>query len=174
MARRANATPFAIAAAQTEPHESTNGCGRVAQRERMLESTTVFEGRDLSTLSSPFVSVNGHGNGNGNGNCHVLGSTPGAAAHFGGPPPSASATAAHMHIAPIKDELSYTGYEDPEYAEDGDDEGESRRKKRRSGEMRLPGIAELDGEIQAFHKDGWVKVERDEGRRGSGASFSSG
>lgn len=150
----------------------------------MLESTTVFEGRDLSTLSSPFVSVNGHGSGNGNGNCHVLGSTPGAsAAHFGVPPPrptpsgSGSASAAHMHIAPIKEEFSYTGYEDTtEYAEDGDDEGESRRKKRRSGEMRLPGIAELDGEIQAFHKEGWVKVEREEGRRGSGSggSFSSG
>lgn len=157
MARRANVTAFSIAAARAEPHEP--GCGRVAQRDRMLENTRVFEGRDLSTLGSPFA------NANGNGNRHVLAAASGP---FGVPP------AAHMQIAPIKDEQSFTGLDDIEDLDEEADEESLRGRKRRSGEMRLPGFAELDGEIQAYRKDGWVKVERDESRRGSGASLSSG
>lgn len=153
MARRANVTPFSISAARAEPHEP--GCGRVAQRDRMLESTRVFEGRDLSTLSSPFISVNG------NGSCHVLAT---ATAPFSVPP------AAHMHIAPIKDEQGFTGYGETEEFDDEDDEEGLRGRKRRSGDMRLPGFAKLDEEIQAFQKDEWVKVEKDESRRGSGES----
>ncbi len=156
MARRVNVTAFSITAARAEPHEP--GCGRVAQRDRMLENTRVFEGRDLSTLSSPFASNNGLGN------CHVLAPAP---APFGVPP------AAHMHIAPIKEEHSFTGYDEAEQLEDEDYDDGLQGRKRRSGEMRLPGFAELDGEIQAFRKEGWVKVEEDEGRRGSGGSLSS-
>ncbi|KAL2052745.1 hypothetical protein ABVK25_006985 [Lepraria finkii] len=42
MARRANAIPFTITAAQAEASEP--GCGRVAQRDRMLESTRGVRG----------------------------------------------------------------------------------------------------------------------------------
>ncbi len=157
MARRANVTAFSIAAARAEPHEPN--CGRVAQRDRMLENTRVFEGCDLSTLSSPFAGANG------NRNRHVLAP---ASTSFAVPP------AAHMQIAPIKDEQSFADYDDIKDLDDGADEESLKRRKRRSGGTRLPGFAELDGEIQAFQKDGWVKVERDESRRGSGASLSSG
>jgi len=124
----------------------------------MLENTRVFEGRDLSTLSSPFASAND------DGNRHVLTST---SASFSVPPTT------HMQIAPIRDERNFTGFDDIEDLDDEADEESLRRRKRRSGEMRLPGFAELNGEIQALRNDGWVKVERDESRRGSGASLSS-
>jgi hypothetical protein len=45
MARRANAIPFAIAAAQAEPGEP--GCGRVAQRDRMLKSTFIQMSKEM-------------------------------------------------------------------------------------------------------------------------------
>jgi len=60
MACRANTVPFALTTAHTEHRES--GCGLIAQSDRMLGSTQVFEGRDLSILSSPSspsASVNG-------------------------------------------------------------------------------------------------------------------
>ena len=102
MARRANAIPFAIAAAQAEPGEP--GCGRVAQRDRMLESTRVFEGRDLATLSSPFHSVNGNG-------------------HSHSHDPAGPGTLAYtpVTIPPIKSEQSFSAYD-----EEDDEEGRGR------------------------------------------------
>ena len=132
MARRANAVPFAIAAAQAEPSEP--GCGRVAQRDRMLESTRVFEGRDLTTLSSPFNSINGGANGYG----------PGATATYATTP---------VNIPPIKSEHSFSAYEegdDEEGEEDDEVEAPRVRRRRRGAQTRLPGVAELEGEMAAF------------------------
>lgn len=152
MARRANAVPFAIAAAHAEPGEF--GGGRVAQRDRMLESTRVFEGRDLTTLSSPFSSVNG------NGITHA---------------PAATAALAYtpVSIPPIKSEHSFSVYDEDEEEIEHEDEDEGPRVRRRrvGGETRLPGVAELDGEIAAFLNrggEGRIKQEDEsESRRGS-------
>ena len=152
MARRANAVPFAIAAAHAEPGEF--GGGRVAQRDRMLESTRVFEGRDLTTLSSPFSSVNG------NGITHA---------------PAAPAALAYtpVTIPPIKSEHSFSAYDEDEEEIEHEDEEEGPRVRRRrvGGETRLPGVAELDGEIAAFlgrGGEGRIKQEDEsESRRGS-------
>ena len=155
MARRANAVPFAIAAAHAEPGEF--GGGRVAQRDRMLESTRVFEGRDLTTLSSPFSSVNG------NGITHA-------------PATSAALAYTPVTIPPIKSEhTSFSAYDDDEEEIEHEDEDEGPRVRRRrvGGETRLPGVAELDGEIAAFlSKEGGggrikQEDEGDSSRRGS-------
>ncbi|KAK3169816.1 hypothetical protein OEA41_009200 [Lepraria neglecta] len=138
MARRANAIPFAIAAAQAEPGEP--GCGRVAQRDRMLESTRVFEGRDLTTLSSPFHSVNGNGH-----------------SHSHGPAGPGTLAYTPVTIPPIKGEQSFSAYdeEDNEEGEDDDEqEGPRARRRRVGGETRLPGVAEMEGEIAAFTERG--------------------
>lgn len=155
MARRANVIPFSIAAARTEPHEP--GSGRIAQRDRMIESTRVFEGRDLSALTSPFNSVNNHGNG-----------------HFGAPAPYDGPSTTHMHLAPIKCEEDFDGDEHGD--DESSDEKEGTRRRVVGGEMRLPGFAELDGELQAFagrERSARVKEEqeqevKEEGRRASG------
>ena len=155
MARRANAVPFAIAAAHAEPGEF--GGGRVAQRDRMLESTRVFEGRDLTTLSSPFSSVNG------NGITHAPATS------------SALAYRTPVTIPPIKSEHTYSVYDDDEEETEQEDEDEGPRVRRRrvgggggGGETRLPGVAELDGEIAAFlgrGGEGRIKQEEGEGGR---------
>lgn len=140
MARRANAIPFAIAAAQAEPGEP--GCGRVAQRDRMLESTRVFEGRDLTTLSSPFHSVNG--------NIH-------SHSHSQGPTGPGTLAYTPVTIPPIKSEQSFSAYdeEDDDESEDDDEqEGPRARRRRIAGETRLPGVAEMEGEIAAFAERG--------------------
>ena len=61
MRREANAITFAIAAADAEPRELR----QVVQRDGTLESTEVFEGRDLTPIRSPSVSgcPDGHGPG---------------------------------------------------------------------------------------------------------------
>ncbi|MCJ1457797.1 hypothetical protein MMC28_008166 [Mycoblastus sanguinarius] len=131
MARRANVTPFSIAAAHAEPGEP--GGGRVAQRDRMLESTRVFEGQDLRTLNSPF-------NGNRSGHHPTpYGATPSL------PTPG------------IGSGEAFPGYDDDEEdvdVKDEDDEDEEEkpkvRRRRRGGETRLPGLAELEGGISAF------------------------
>ena len=60
MARRANAVPFTITAAEDEPGEQS--CGWVAQRDRILESTRVFESQGPQSLGS---SLNGNGRSHG-------------------------------------------------------------------------------------------------------------
>ena len=160
MARRANVAPFSIAAARAEPHEP--GSGRIAQRDRMLETTRVFEGRDLSTLSSPFVSVNGNGHGP---------AFPPAVNPYDIDPPS------HLHIAPIKIEHDSDPHDGEDLHDIEDDEEVSRARKRRSGtSTRLPGLAELDGEVHAIaerERHGMSTTDRFEGRRGSGESAGS-
>ena len=150
MARRANAVPFAIAAAHAEPGEF--GGGRVAQRDRMLESTRVFEGRDLTTLSSPFSSVNG------NGITHAPATS------------SALAYSTPVTIPPIKSEHSYSIYDEDDEEIEQEDEDEGPRVRRRrvgAGETRLPGVAELDGEIAAFlGRGGEGRIKQEEGESG--------
>lgn len=120
----------------------------------MMESTRVFEGRDLSTIGGSgggaSCSINANGRGGGYGDVE-----------YG------------VSIPPIKDEGSYS----PEQMEDDDgdeeDQGEGARRVRRAagGETRLPGFAELNGEIKAFADRGGsvrVKIEGEEGRRGEG------
>lgn len=112
----------------------------------MLESTRVFEGRDLSTLggSGAFCSVNGNEGG-----------------IYGG---------YGISIPPIKDEGSagYSSSEGMGDDEEGDEEeGDGGRVRRTGawGETRLPGFAELNGEIEAFAERGGatrVKVERED------------
>ena len=162
MARRANVTPFYIHAARTDRHET--GGGRVAQRDRMLESTRVFEGRDLNTLSSPFNGVNGNG----------------LAPQFtpAGLPYSVASPAAHVHIAPIKSEHDFDGCDgDGDSEGDEEDEDGMQTHKRRSGTgPRLPGLAAMDGEVQAIaerERIGLVSGDRFQGRRGSGESNGS-
>ena len=162
MARRANVTPFYIHAARTDRHDT--GSGRVAQRDRMLESTRVFEGQDLNTLSSPFNGVNG------NGLAHQY--TP------AGFPYSVTSPAAHMHIAPIKNENDYDGNDDDgDLHSDDENKDGIRTHKRRSGTgPRLPSLAAMDGEVQAIaerERRGLMKGDRFEGRRGSSGSSGS-
>lgn len=151
MARRASTTPFQIkATAHSGTEIGEPGSGRVAQRDRMLESTRVYEGRDLRGLGGSFCSVNGNGSGVGGG-------------YHGG-----------VSIPPIKDEMG--SYFSPEGMEEVDEEeeeeGDGGRLRRRAGtgETRLPGFAELNGEIEAFAERGRpvrVKVEsQDEGESG--------
>ncbi len=159
MAQRANVTPFTMAAARAEPDEPASG--RVAQRDRMLESTRVFEGQDLGTLNSSFSSVNA------NGNSH----------HYIPAGPYGIHPSTHVHIAPIKSENSFNGFDDEESQGDDEDDDGSKARKRRSGSgIRLPGLAQLDGEVQAIAKrerDGLVAADRYDGRRGSAASSGS-
>ena len=192
MARRANAVPFAIAAAHAEPGEY--GGGRVAQRDRMLESTRVFEGRDLTTLTSHMTSPNGNGN-------ISTPATPSALTY------PAVTMAPIISIRPIKREQSFSAYEDEDDYDNDDEElepndeagcaeedenakgeeGSDRlrvrvrarrrrgRSRRRFGagvgtgtgtapEIRLPGIAQLDGEIAAFAERGGEVVIKQEER----------
>ena len=161
MARRANVTPFSITAAQAEPHQ--HGNGRVAQRDRMLESTRVFEGRDLSTLS--FQSVNG----NANGNSHAQ-YFPSSSPSYILPPPLAA-----VHLAPIKCENN-DDEKDVSDGNQGDDEGSTARKGRSGTGCKLPGLAELDGGVQALaerDRHGMATSDGSEGRRDSGTSDSS-
>ena len=62
-----------------------------------------------------------------------------------------------MTIPPIKSEQSFSAYdeEDDEEGEDDDEqEGPRARRRRVGGEMRLPGVAEMEGEIAAFAERG--------------------
>lgn len=169
MARRANVPPFVMAAARAEPHE--HGSGRVAQRDRMLETSRVFEGRDLSALSNHFNSVNGNGNGHAQGHGH--GFTPAAAAGGG----YGVLPAAHVHLAPIKGEEGSDEYEEEENeSEEGGLEKNSARKRRSVTGPRLPGLKDLDGGVQALaerERNGMMMAGRFEGRRGSDGSSGS-
>ena len=146
MCRRANVLPFPMATNRPEPvPASTPSAGRVAQRDRMRGSTRVFEGRDITNITSPgFHSVNGHGDGQG----HVP--------YSGVPTP--------MSLPGIGNGQCFPGYDDEEYEEDEEEEEddeedddeqqqqEGRRVRRRrlgSGATRLPGIAELDRTLSA-------------------------
>ena len=62
MCRRAHVLPFPLATNRPEPAcLPTPSAGRVAQRDRMRGSTRVFEGHDITTITSPsFHSVNGN------------------------------------------------------------------------------------------------------------------
>ncbi|KAK4698007.1 hypothetical protein P7C71_g155, partial [Lecanoromycetidae sp. Uapishka_2] len=167
MARRANAEPFKISAtagasgALTDTMPGELGLGRVAQRDRMLESTRVFEGRDLTALGGGseeggFCSMGGNGNGL-HGVRYSLGGD-----GYG------------VNIPPIKDEGGNYSSDDEMDDDEGDDEEEEGPRVRRrgaGGEVRLPGFAELNGEIEAFAERGGsvrVKIEGEEKRRGSG------
>lgn len=151
MARRANVVPFSLSTPNTEPPKP--GSGRIAQRDRMLKSNIVFEGQDLSTLGAGFVGVNdGFGGMGPVSSCGVLGR--------GG----------DVRIPPIKSEQHAMGNDEGcrrDHGGEGDGEGGRGRK------ARLPGFAELDGEVQAF-AGGRVMVKQEQverGRRISGGSF---
>ena len=160
MARRANVQPFSITAVRAEPYES--GSGRVAQRERMLGSQRVFEGWDFSTINSSFNSVNEY--------CQNPAFTL-PAGPYGIP------NAANVQIAPLKSEHSLGGFEDDDDFQDDEDDERSSNSNARTrwsgGETRLPGLAQLVGEVQAYAGRERGSVVLEGRRRGSGESNSS-
>ena len=163
MARRANVTPFAISAARVESHQPTNG--RVAQRDRMLESTRIFEGQALGTLGPSFA------NANGNRHSHHL--VPAGLPYRICPPPN-------VHIAPIKSEPNFDG-DGEEGSEGENEEKEGQKTGKRLSDLgtRLPGLAQLDGEVQAIaqrERNSMASTDKYEGRSswsGIGGSDSS-
>ena len=169
MCRRAGVKPFLTTAAQDE--HGGHGAGRVAQRNRMLESTRLFEGHELSALTSCF-------NSNGSGQ------------H-----PSMPNFAPSMPMPNINNGRGFPGFEeeedeieeeDEEEGEDGDDDDDDEvhdddaevkeeeekedpgrerpraKKTRRGEETRLPGLAEMGIGVPAFASRGGgpVKIER--------------
>ena len=187
MCRRANVLPF--------PSASTNrpeaacapapSAGRVAQRDRMRGSTRVFEGQDITTITSPgFHSVNG----NGNSNCNPQSYVP----YSGGP-----GVPSPINLPSISNGQSFPGYvnaagagpngDDDENDDNNDGEGccdgadneqQQReggghvRKKRLGNGTRLPGLAELDrtiaAEIAASEGGRLVTVKQEGGGGGAG------
>ena len=135
-----------------------------------MGTTRVFEGQDLSALRNPFHNVIGKGN----GPCDPSLLSP-LGTSYGGLLP-----VHHVHLAPIKGEQGNALEEDEEGEEDGEGEekgGSSTARKRRPRTgPRLPGLAELDGEVQALaerERNSYVMVARFDGRRGSGGSSRS-
>ena len=157
----------------------------------MRGTTRVFEGRDISTItSSSFHSVNGHtdsninGNGNGKAQPHVL-------APYGGMPSPIS-------LPSIGNGRGFPGYEDGEEEEEDEDgeeqqqqqqqreeEGPRVRRRRLGSGTRLPGLAELDRSIAAGfaaaeggrlikQEEPCRRIKHEQDRRGSGGSGGSG
>lgn len=158
MCRRANVLPFPMATNRPDQAPApAPGAGRVAQRDRMRGSTRVFEGRDISTITSPgFHSVNGNGNGQG----HVP---------YGGVP-------SPMSLPGIGSGQGFPGYDDEEEEDDEEERDEDdeqqqagpRVRRRRIGDgTRLPGVAELDRSIAADYAalEGGRLVKREEPSR---------
>lgn len=164
MCRRANVLPFPMATNRPEPSSApTPSAGRVAQRDRMRGSTRVFEGRDITTITSPgFHSVNGNGNGN-NGQGPVP---------YGGVP-------SPIGLPGIGNGQGFPGYDDEDEDEEDEDDDEQqqqqqeqhgpRMRKRRLGSgTRLPGVAELDRSIAAdaaFLEGGRLTKQEEPSRR---------
>ncbi|KAL6720139.1 hypothetical protein ACLMJK_002060 [Lecanora helva] len=160
MARRANVTPFSINIACADRPEP--GSGRVAQRDRMLESTRVFEGQDLSTLGCPFNGPNGNMHGH-----HSSHGPPGCPG-YSVPPPTA-----YVHIPPIKSEGNPPDEEEDFYDDEEEDDWMKVRKGKSGKGYRLPGLAEMDGQVQAIaqrERKGLVSGNRFEERRRSNDS----
>lgn len=171
MCRRANVAPFPMSSNRPEPASApahapapTPSAGRVAQRDRMRGSTRVFEGRDITTITSPgFHSVNGNGTAHGHGHAPYHG--------------------VRFPMSPhgIGNGRGFPGYDDEDdEEEDEDDEDEDdeqlqqvepRARRRRLGSgTRLPGLAELDrslaaGQIAASEGVRLIKQEEEVGRR---------
>ena len=173
MCRRAHALPFPIATSRPEQvPTAAPSAGRVAQRDRMRGSTRVFEGRDITTITSPgFHSVNG----NGNGQDHVP---------YGGVP-------APLSLPGIGSGQGFPGYDEAE-DEEGEDEDEEQQhtgprvqRRRISQGTRLPGVAELDRTIAADYaaseggrlvkqEESGRRIKHEHDRRGSSVSGGSG
>ena len=180
MARRANVTPFSITAAQNE--QAAAGGGRIAQRDRMQQSMKVFEGQNLGNLNSSFVPVDAH-YGHETGFAVPGGAAPGTLPYPGMPSPR------YVHIAPLRNEPPAPEYDEGIQADDegGHGSGTTRvKKERKASETRLPGFAELDGNMQAVAEGrdyqtaghDWVMVKREgasehDRRRSSGESHGS-
>lgn len=160
MCRRANVLPF-----PTNRPEPTcapaPSAGRVAQRDRMRGSTRVFEGQDITTITSPgFHSVNGNGNGSGNDQVYA-------------PYP---AVASSMSLPGIGNGQSFPGYDNGEDDDDESDAGNDQqqqqrgegprvRKRRLGNGTRLPSVAELDRTIAAdlaASGEGRLVIKREE------------
>ncbi len=122
MARRANTVPFTAPGAGLGEQSGR----QLAQQDRMLESTS--HGRDLQTLGSHFNRIKS----NGYSHRHSISS---------GDLPD--------RIAPIKNEHSFPGYDEDDSDNDSDEEN-TPRVRNVGAEIRLPGVAALDGEIAAF------------------------
>ena len=175
MAHRANVSPFTITAARATQPEP--GSGRIAQRDRMLQSTKVFEGQNLGNLNSSFAPINSN-----YVQEHAV-TAPGFVIPFTGMP-----SPAYVHIAPIKNDPAPPSHEERGLGDDEDGNASRTPKVKREkgvGEMRLPGFSELDGNMQAVAEgrevqssaNDWVMVQKegmDRGRRrssgGSGGS----
>ncbi|CAD6581116.1 MAG: hypothetical protein ASARMPREDX12_000365 [Alectoria sarmentosa] len=135
MCRRANALPFPIETSRPESASApAPSAGRVAQRDRMRGSTRVFEGRDITTITSPgFHSVNANGNGQ-------------------GAVPYSAIPQSPMSLPSIGNGQGFPGYDEEEDDEEADEElqeGPRVRRRRLGSGTRLPGVAELDRSIAA-------------------------
>lgn len=149
MCRRANVLPF-----PTNRPEPTcapaPSAGRVAQRDRMRGSTRVFEGQDITTITSPgFHSVNG----NGNGNDQVYAPYP--------------AVTSPMSLPSIGNGQLFPGYDNGENDDESDAENDQQqqRKRRLGNGTRLPSVAELDRTIAAdlaASGEGRLVIKREE------------
>ena len=142
-ARKANAIPFATAAADAEPRELR----RVVQRDGTLESTEVFEGRDLTRIRSPSVSGYPHGHG------------PGTPDHT------------PVNITLIDSEPSFSMYEeDDNQGEEEDSEGEEEEDNRgeeeedNKGEEEEDSKGEEEEDSEGEEEDNRGEEEEDEGR----------
>lgn len=178
MCRRAHVLPFPMATSRPEPASApAPSAGRVAQRDRMRGSTRVFEGRDITTITSPaFHSVNGNGNAQ------------------GGHGPPYAGIPSPMSLPAIGTGHGFPGYEEEEEQDDDDNdddderrqEGPRVRRRRLGSATRLPGVAELDRTIAAdlaasseagrrvkLEEPG-RRVKHEHDRRGSGGSGGSG
>ena len=188
MCRRANVLPWPLGSNRPEPASAPPpSAGRVAQRDRMRGSTRVFEGRDITTITSPsFHSINGNGNV----------PYPGVASPMGYP------NISNGHSFPgYDDEHDNDEPEDEEGEGDAEDEDDQQRqeysegprvRRRRLGNgTRLPSLAELDRASAAYCAAGGGggglikqeeqqkqqqtsrRIKHEHDRRGSGCSGGS-